>query len=137
MSKIKVAALVTEYFRGSHADVLITKTFEGYDLYGEPMESRIEIASMYLEQIDKIDIGVGLAAEHGVPLFGSIGEALAVGGTGVNVDGVIIIAEHGVYLENELGQQLYPRRRFFEAAKVGTRVEGSSEETEDYKCRCP
>jgi hypothetical protein len=116
MAKIKVAALVTEYFRGSHADVLITKILEGYDLFGERNESRIELASMYLEQIDKIDIGVGLAEAHGVPLFGSIGEALAVGGTGVNVDGVIIIAEHGVYLENELGQQLYPRRRFFEAA---------------------
>ena len=116
MEKIKVAALVTEYFRGSHADVLITKILEGYDLYGKRTEPRVELASMYLEQVDEIDIGVGLAEKHGVPIFGSIGEALAVGGPGVNVDGVIIIAEHGVYLENELGQQLYPRRRFFEAA---------------------
>ena len=58
MSKIKVAALVTEYFRGSHADVILTKIFEGYDLYGEPTESRIEIASMYLEQIDRIDLSI-------------------------------------------------------------------------------
>lgn len=116
MADLKVAALVTEYFRGSHADVMITKILEGYDLYGERTNSRIKLASMYLEQADEEDIGVGLAQKHGVPLFDSIGEALAVGGTGVNVDGVVLIAEHGHYYENELGQQLYPRRRFFEAA---------------------
>jgi hypothetical protein len=80
------------------------------------MTSRIGLASMYLEQVDDEDIGVGLAHKHGVPMFESIGEALAIGGTGVNIDGVLLIGEHGHYDENELGQQLYPRRRFFEAA---------------------
>jgi hypothetical protein len=113
---MKVAALVTAYFRGSHADVLVTKMLEGYDLYGERTNARVGLASLYLEQVDAEDIGVDLAHKHGVPLFASIGEALAVGGTGVNVDGVVLIGEHGHYYENELGQQLYPRRRFFEAA---------------------
>ena len=112
MADMRVAALVTEYFRGSHADVLVTKILEGYDLYGERTNARVKLASMYLEQADDEDIGVGLAHKHGVPLFETIGEALAVGGTGVNVDGVLLIAEHGHYYENELGQQLYPRRRF-------------------------
>jgi len=116
MADMRVAALVTEYFRGSHADVLVTKILEGYDLYGERTNARISLASMYQEQADEEDIGVGLAQKHGVPMFESIGEALAVGGTGINVDGVLLIGEHGHYYENELGQQLYPRRRFFEAA---------------------
>jgi hypothetical protein len=116
MANVRVAALVTEYFRGSHADVLVTKILEGYDLYGARMNARIGLASMYLEQVDEEDIGVDLAHKHGVPLFESIGEALAIGGTGVNVDGVVLIGEHGHYDENAFGQQLYPRRRFFEAA---------------------
>ena len=116
MTDAQVAVLATAYFRGSHADVLVTKILEGYDWDGERVESRIRVASIYLEQAFENDIGVGLAAKHGVPMFPTIGEALAVGGTGVNVDGVLIIGEHGVYLENEAGQQLYPRRRFFEAA---------------------
>src|SRR5215204_3738236 len=112
MADLRVAALVTEYFRGSHADVLVTKILEGYDLYGQRLNARIGLASLYLEQFDDEDIGVGLAHTHGVPMFASIGEALAIGGTGVNVDGVLLIGEHGHYYENELGQQLYPRRRF-------------------------
>jgi hypothetical protein len=95
MANARVAALVTEYFRGSHADVLVTKILDGYDLDGERMTSRVSLASLYLEQADDEDIGVGLAQKHGVPMFGSIGEALAVGGTGVNVDGVVLIGEHG------------------------------------------
>ena len=95
MAGMKVAALVTEYFRGSHADVFITKILEGYDLYGERTNSRISVASIYLEQADEEDIGIGLARKHGVPMFESIGEALAVGGTGINVDGVVLIGEHG------------------------------------------
>ena len=34
---------------------------------------------------------------------------------GVNVDGVLIIGEHGDYEDNEWGQKLYPRRRLFDS----------------------
>ena len=78
----RVAALVTTYFRGSHADVLVTKILEGYDLFGERTDARIRLASLYLEQVDDADIGVGLAHQHGVPLFGSIRDALTLGGSG-------------------------------------------------------
>src|SRR6476660_5008675 len=93
MKEIRVAALVTEYFRPAHADVIITKILEGYDLDGQWTEARISIASMYLEQVFDHDIGLDLAYKHHVPIFGTVGEALAVGGTGVNVDGVILIGE--------------------------------------------
>ena len=72
MATKSVAALVTEYFRGSHADVLVTKILEGYDLYGERMTSRVSLASMYLEQVDDEDIGEGASSS----LFQIVREAL-------------------------------------------------------------
>ncbi len=115
MPRPRVAAIVTEYRPRSHADVIVTKLLEGYDLYGTHTEPRIEVASLYMDQVPANDIGRELAARHGVPVYDSIGEAIAVGGRGVNVDGVLLIGEHGQYPTNELGQILYPRRRFFDA----------------------
>ena len=47
-------------------------------------------------------------------LCGSIAEALQLGGKDCAVDGILAIGEHGDYPENEKGQQLYPRRHFWE-----------------------
>jgi hypothetical protein len=44
----------------------------------------------------------------------TIHEALTLGKDQLSVDGVLIIGEHGDYPENEKGQKMYPRRRFFE-----------------------
>jgi hypothetical protein len=118
MARPKVAAILTEYRPLSHADVIVTKLLEGYDLYGSWTEPRIEVASIYLDQVPENDIGVGYAEKHGVPIFDSIGEAIAVGDSGVNVDGVLLIGEHGDYPYNEREQKLYPRRRFFDAASA-------------------
>lgn len=112
----RVAALVTAYYPDSHADAIVTKLLEGYALHGVPTAPRIEVASLFIDQTPADDIGRALAAEHDVPLFDTIGETIAVGGTGVNVDGVLIVAEHGEYARNERGQILYPRRAFFDAA---------------------
>ena len=41
---------------------------------------RVELVSIYLDQVDDRDIGVGLAAEHNVPIYPSIRQALTLGG---------------------------------------------------------
>ena len=120
----KVAVLCSVYFAGSHADVIVGRLLDGYTFDGQHQDARIEVASVYLEQlgssdyepISRTDIGVPTLEAHGVPVFGSIGEALALGRTGVNVDGVLIIGEHGDYGWGEFEQKLYPRRRMFDAS---------------------
>ncbi len=112
----RVAVLATTYFPDSHADVIAGKLIAGYTLHGVSTEPRVEVASLYLDQTSLDDTGRALAAKHGIPVFESIGEAISLGGTGVNVDGVLIIGEHGEYPVNERGQILYPRRAFFDAA---------------------
>ena len=112
----KVAAIVTEYRPHSHADVIVGRLIKGYHWRGEHVPARVEVASLYFDQRPPNDIGVGIAKEHEIPVFGTIGEAIALGGSGVQVDGVVIVGEHGDYPHNALGQHLYPRRRFFDAA---------------------
>jgi hypothetical protein len=116
MTRPRIALIATTYFKPAHADVIGTRLIEGYPWNGEEIESRVEIAGMYLEQIDPSDIGLEIARRNDVPLFGSVAECMALGGTGVQVDGVVIVGEHGEYGRNELGQTLYPRRRLFDSA---------------------
>src|SRR5262249_38682926 len=67
-----------------------------------------------IEQFPPADIGRGMAARYGIPLFDSPAAALTLGGDGLAVDGVLLVGEHGDYPLNAKGQQLYPRRRLFE-----------------------
>lgn len=123
MPKPKVAVITTTYFPDSHADVIATRLIKGYEWQGNHVEPRVEVVSFYLEQISDRDMGVALTDEYGVPRYPTVGEAIACGGSGVAVDGVVIIGEHGEYEWNEFGQKLYPRRRLFDAA-VGTMIGG-------------
>ena len=116
MSRPRVAVIATTYFPDSHADVIATRLIKGYPFNGEWVEPRLEVVSFYLEQIDPNDMGLPLLEEFNVPRYPTIGEALSCGGTGVQVDGVIIIGEHGEFEYNEFEQKLYPRRRLFDAA---------------------
>lgn len=97
---------------------------EGYEWKGAHVDARVDVASLYLEQLGEFaqaagprpDIGVEIAGRNGVPLFETVAEAVGCGRPGVSVDGVVIIGEHGDYENNEIGQQLYPRRRLFDSA---------------------
>ncbi|MBC7237057.1 MAG: hypothetical protein H5T69_14550 [Chloroflexi bacterium] len=114
MTKPKIAAIVTEYRPRSHADVIVGKFLRAFPTDEGMRMPRVEIASMYLDQVNPTDIGVETARQFGVPIYPSILRALTLGGEELAVDGVLIIGEHGEYPLNEKGQKLYPRRHLFE-----------------------
>jgi len=120
----RLAAVVTEYRVNSHADVIVTKFLEGCKAVDLDFHPQIEIASLYLDQTPPNDTGVEMARRHSVPVYPTIEGALTLGTGKLAVDGVLLIGEHGSYPYNEVGQHLYPRRRFFEEAVAVMRKSG-------------
>jgi hypothetical protein len=110
----KIAAIVTTYHRYSHADNIVTRFMEGYSIVGKSFPPPCKVASLYIEQVNDLDIGQPLARRWKVPLVKSIADALTLGGDKLAVDGVVIVGEHGDYPINDKGQKQYPRRRMFE-----------------------
>jgi hypothetical protein len=109
-----VAAVITAYEKGLHADVLVGKILEGWRQDGGPGPA-LKLAAMYVEQFTDQDMARSMAKKYDVPLFDTIEGAVTVGSDRIPIDGVISIGEHGNYPANDKGQVLYPRRRFFEA----------------------
>ena len=110
----KIAAVVTEYCVPAHADVIVGKFIKGFTTDDGLIEPRVDIVSMYLDQIPTNDIGVQVSKEYDIPIFPSISSALCLDTNELAVDGVLSIGEHGSYAHNEKEQHLYPRRFFFE-----------------------
>ena len=110
----KVAAVVTVYHHNSHADVIVSRILEGFNLDNQPPFPNLKLVSMYMDQIAPKDKGQALARKHGVRLSPTIADALTLGGRDLAVDGVLLIGEHGDYPVSDTGQTMFPRRRFFE-----------------------
>jgi hypothetical protein len=109
----KVAFIGTEVRTHSHAQHFLDRMTLGYNWVGEWRAPRVEVASVYVDQFPDGDLARGRVARHKLKLFPTIEEALTLGGSGLAVDGVVIIAEHGRYPRNEKRQTLYPRYEFF------------------------
>ena len=110
----RIAALSTTYHVRSHSDNFITRFLEGWwinDTYHKPP---CDVASLFVEQEHDADIGNRLARSWGIRKVPTIREALTLGGDKLDVDGVLLIGEHGNYPTNVKNQKLYPRYRFMD-----------------------
>ncbi len=111
---LPIAAIVTEYRKNSHADVILTKVLEGWNHDGGEGPA-LKLAGLYTDQVPKNDMSRELASKHGFPIFKTIEEAITLGSGKVQVAGVLSIGEHGNYpYTPDTNQHMYPRRRFFD-----------------------
>lgn len=109
----RLAVVTTEFRRGSHSEVIAARILESYTLDGLGEYPQLEIASIYADQVPATDVSRSLAADYGFRISETIADALTLGTGDLAVDGVLLVAEHGNYPVNEVGQTVYPKRRFF------------------------
>lgn len=109
----KVAFLGTVVHLHSHAQHFLDRHTLGYTWNGAWVAPRFDVASVYIDQFPEGDLARGRIERHKLKQFPTIEEALTLGTGKLAVDGVIIIAEHGNYPDNEKGQRLYPRYEWF------------------------
>lgn len=106
----RVACVVTYWAAPrSHADWIIAKLMDGYWWQGAHVDSRVDVASVYIHQLEESPLGRKVCEAKGIPIFDTVSGALTLGGDELAVDGVVLVGEHGVYHNNLLGQKYYPR----------------------------
>ena len=114
MDTFKIAAIVTSYPPLSHASAIVTKFIRGFPTDEGLISPRTKIVSIYIDQIHENDIGHQIAYMHDITVYESIRAAMTLGTENLQVDAVLIIGEHGDYPKNGLGQEMLPRKYFFE-----------------------
>ncbi len=111
----RIAAIVTTYSHNSHADIIATRLFRGHNLDDTGPFPRLQLASLYTDQVPEKDISRAYAAAYGFPIAATVEDALTLGTGRLAVDGVLLIAEHGDYPRSATTSIQYPKRRLFEA----------------------
>lgn len=110
----RIAALTTTYYKYSHSEHIVDRFLEGYGWEGEHHRPRMDVVSLYVEQVGENDLSRERARRHPqMKIYPTIAEALTCGGSNLAVDAVLLIGEHGQYPRNEKGQILYPRYEYF------------------------
>src|SRR5262245_2641816 len=110
----KTAAIFAELRFRSHAYNFLINLMGKYLFRGQRVDPGVEVVSFYADQLPMGDMAKEASQRFKVPLFGSIDQALCLGGDSLAVDAVLLIGEHGDYPANELGQRMYPRKEFFD-----------------------
>jgi len=115
----RIAFLGTSVYQHSHAQHFLDRFAAGYAIGGRWVKPQVDVASVFIDQFPANDIGRQRIAKYQLRQVPSVAEALTLGGSRLAVDGVVIIAEHGEYPDNDRGQRLYPRYAWFkECVKV-------------------
>ncbi len=113
----RIASINSVYFKLSHAYHIAGRMMFGYTLKGKHHQPNVRLTRMYNDQYHDdgrmADLSRALSKKKGFDIAPTVSAAL--GGKGnLDVDGVMLICEHGDYPRNKLGQILYPRYELFE-----------------------
>lgn len=109
----RLAVIATIYRYLSHAQHFADRFLVGYPHRGRWHRPNMKVVALYVDQRPAGDQSLDRAREFGFEVYPTIAEALRCGGDRLAVDGVLIIAEHGEYPNNEKGQKQYPRYEMF------------------------
>ncbi|HEX3655676.1 MAG TPA: hypothetical protein VHV55_07725 [Pirellulales bacterium] len=120
----RVAAINTIYRFRSHAYHIAGRFIHGYSREGFHHQPPFKLVRMFNDQYPSDDLSREVCRRHDVQLCTSVAEAL--GGKQLDVDAVLLIAEHGDYPLNEFRQILYPRYKLFEQIVEVFRTSGRS-----------
>jgi len=127
-SRKRIAIITTLWAYLRHGQHIGDRFLVGYPWEGNWHEPEVEVVSAFVAQqptasdkqvrekefgFPQGDLSAERAREFGFTLYKTIAEALRCGGKKLDVDGVVLIAEHGEYPTNAWGQKLYPRAKFF------------------------
>ena len=111
----KLAAVVTTYFKYSHAQHIVDRFLYGYGWKGTHHRPPMDLVSLYVDQVGEGDLSRSRGEQFpSMRIYPTIAEALTLGGSKLAVDGVVVVGEHGNYPRNEKGQTEYPRWEFFQ-----------------------
>ncbi len=113
----RIASVNSLYYKLSHSYHIAGRMMFGYTVKGKHHQPNVRVVRMFNDQYHADgkmqDLSRGLAKTKNFEISDSI--AAALGGKGnLDVDGVLLICEHGDYPRNKLGQILYPRFEMFE-----------------------
>ncbi len=110
---LRVAAINSIYRLRSHAYHIAGRFIYGYSRNGFHHQPPFQLVRMFNDQYPADDLGRSVCQKHGIELCDTVARALG-GDTGLDVDGVLLIIEHGEYPVNEREQILYPRFELFQ-----------------------
>lgn len=109
----RIAAINSIYRLRSHAYHIAGRFLFGYTRNGFHHRPPFQLARMYNHQYPPDDLSRTVCPRHNVELCETVPQALG-GDRGLDVDGILLIVEHGDYPINERGQILYPRYELFQ-----------------------
>ena len=110
---LRLAAINSIYRFRSHAYHIVGRFIHGYRQDGLTRHPPVRVVRMFNDQYPANDLSRRDAPRYGFTLCDTPEQTLGEKG-GLDVDGVLLIVEHGDYQRNARGQILYPRYELFE-----------------------
>lgn len=109
----RIAGITTVVRKNSHADVIIGRLLRGYSLNDEAPFPQLALTSLFTDQVPKGDLSREWSSKYRFPIATSVEQALTHGSETLNVEGVLLVAEHGEYARSATGNKQFPKRRLF------------------------